>query len=211
MTKKTQQADKKSKVPAKKNIGDKKVSPKSAAKAEVTKSKKPLKKPEKKSSEKPKSVPAKSAAAKPKAAPAAKASERPVETEVDIMSHPKLSLKPTKPTEEGAPSEEEALVAPKPENLAPLKPSKEKGPVPSLAELKLDKNKMSEDQLRWYELFRKHRSEPSQTYEISKSFEARKPLDHKLFGWGYILTNEYDRLEVLFKEGKKILISNRKV
>ncbi|HND86055.1 MAG TPA: hypothetical protein PLU50_09620 [Pseudobdellovibrionaceae bacterium] len=131
--------------------------------------------------------------------------------EVDIMSHPKLSLKPT--PKEAKPGEpvDPAIEPPKPENLAPLKPSKEKGAVPSLADLKLDKNKMSDDQLKWYELYRKYRTEMIQVYEISKSFEARRPLEHKLFGWGYVLSNEYDRLEVLFKDGKKVLISNRKL
>lgn len=66
----------------------------------------------------------------------------------------------------------------------------------------------SEDEARWQELYEKHKSEKVQTYNMRGTFEAQRPLNHKILGWGWILSNENDRLEVLFKEGKKILISN---
>jgi hypothetical protein len=42
------------------------------------------------------------------------------------------------------------------------------------------------------------------------SFEERTAIVHKVLGWGYILANRNDRLEVLFKDGIKYLISNYK-
>ncbi|MFP5520382.1 MAG: hypothetical protein ACLGGX_10795, partial [Bdellovibrionia bacterium] len=69
----------------------------------------------------------------------------------------------------------------------------------------------SEDQIRWHELREKYRNEKPQSYSISGVFEAKKPIEHKLFGWGFILSNEYDRLEILFEDGRRILISNRQL
>lgn len=47
-------------------------------------------------------------------------------------------------------------------------------------------------------------------YNMRKSYDARTPIEHKILGWGYILANKNDRLEVLFKDGIKFLISNYK-
>ena len=41
-------------------------------------------------------------------------------------------------------------------------------------------------------------------------FEEKTAILHKVLGWGYILSNRNDRLEVLFKDGIKYLISNYK-
>lgn len=77
--------------------------------------------------------------------------------------------------------------------------------------LKLDKTNLSDDQIKWHELQDKYSSVKAPTYSISGQFEAKSPIQHKIFGWGYILSNEYDRLEVLFEDGKRMLISNRKL
>ncbi len=77
--------------------------------------------------------------------------------------------------------------------------------------IKIDRQAMSEDEIRWAEFYNKHRSETPPEYNIREQYESKKPIMHKTFGWGYILSNEYDRLEVLFKDGKRMLISNRKV
>ena len=47
-------------------------------------------------------------------------------------------------------------------------------------------------------------------YSMKKKFDAQTPIQHKLLGWGYIMNNINDRLEVLFKDGVKYLISNYK-
>lgn len=45
-------------------------------------------------------------------------------------------------------------------------------------------------------------------YKMSESFEARTPIMHKVLGWGFILSCENNRIQVLFKEGVKTLITN---
>lgn len=77
--------------------------------------------------------------------------------------------------------------------------------------VKVDKSGLSEDQAKWHELYEKHKGVKAPTYSISGQFEAKTPLQHKIFGWGFILSNEYDRLEVVFEDGKRMLISNRKL
>jgi hypothetical protein len=47
-------------------------------------------------------------------------------------------------------------------------------------------------------------------YKMSESFEARIPIMHKVLGWGFVISNQNDRLEVLFKDGIRNLISNYK-
>lgn len=60
----------------------------------------------------------------------------------------------------------------------------------------------------WYEFYKKHISDPAQSYDMRATFEANQPLVHKILGWGWIVSNENNRLEVLFKDGKRMLISN---
>ena len=45
---------------------------------------------------------------------------------------------------------------------------------------------------------------------MTETFVALAPLQHKVLGWGFVLTNENDRLEVLFETGIRMLISNYK-
>ncbi len=65
-----------------------------------------------------------------------------------------------------------------------------------------------EDLQLWNELKEKHAKEKPLNYSMSSQFPSGKPLVHKVLGWGFILTNNNDRLEVIFESGKKILISN---
>ncbi len=62
----------------------------------------------------------------------------------------------------------------------------------------------------WLELHRKHGDEKTQNYDMRGVFETSTALNHKILGWGWILSNENDRLEVVFKDGKRVLISNYK-
>lgn len=62
----------------------------------------------------------------------------------------------------------------------------------------------------WYEFYRKHHQAPAQSYDMKGHFESQAPLLHKVLGWGWVLSNDNDRLEVLFKDGKRMLISNYK-
>lgn len=68
----------------------------------------------------------------------------------------------------------------------------------------------AEISLQWADLHQKYSSEKSQMYDMKSQFEAHKPLQHKVLGWGWIMSVENDRLEVLFQDGKRMLISNYK-
>ena len=68
-------------------------------------------------------------------------------------------------------------------------------------------SKMSQ---KWATLFRKSADEGAAPYAITSSYEPKTAIMHKVLGWGYILSNRNDRLEVLFKDGIKYLISNYK-
>jgi hypothetical protein len=63
---------------------------------------------------------------------------------------------------------------------------------------------------RWQTLQKQSSGKPAPDYDMTKTYESKSPLQHKVLGWGYILENKNDRLEVLFRSGIKILISNYK-
>jgi hypothetical protein len=62
---------------------------------------------------------------------------------------------------------------------------------------------------KWTTLFKKF-NDSAIPYNVSGSYEAKTPIMHKVLGWGYVLANKNDRLEVLFRDGIKYLISNYK-
>lgn len=68
----------------------------------------------------------------------------------------------------------------------------------------------TEEGRKWVDYWKKHGADPAAVYSISGVFEANTPLEHKVLGWGYIISVLNDRLEVLFKDGIKHLISNYK-
>jgi len=61
---------------------------------------------------------------------------------------------------------------------------------------------------KWGALYKKAEQIDSKPYNMKSVFEERTAIVHKVLGWGYILANRNDRLEVLFKDGIKYLISN---
>ncbi|HRO68139.1 MAG TPA: hypothetical protein PL182_11290, partial [Pseudobdellovibrionaceae bacterium] len=86
---------------------------------------------------------------------------------------------------------------------------KTEAPKSLKATLKLLKSdKGGDDSSHWQDLHDKFRSEKAQVYDMKNIFEAGKPLQHKVLGWGWVISNENDRLDVLFKDGRRTLISN---
>ena len=75
-------------------------------------------------------------------------------------------------------------------------------------EVKFDRGGDIEGQ--WQVLFDKAKGIKPLPYKMSDNFEARTPLLHKVLGWGYVLSSQNNRLEVLFKDGVKVLIANYK-
>lgn len=69
---------------------------------------------------------------------------------------------------------------------------------------------LSEEAKKWSELQSKHGSEKTVPYQMTGTYEANTPIQHKVLGWGYVLSVQNDRLEVLFETGTKMLISNYK-
>jgi len=65
-----------------------------------------------------------------------------------------------------------------------------------------------EEKEKWAELQNKMKSFKAKNYSMRDVFEAQTPIQHKVLGWGVILNVQNDRLEVLFKDGIKFLISN---
>jgi len=63
---------------------------------------------------------------------------------------------------------------------------------------------------KWASLYKKAEQIESKPYNMRGVFEEKTAITHKLMGWGYILANRNDRLEVLFQDGIKYLISNYK-
>jgi hypothetical protein len=63
---------------------------------------------------------------------------------------------------------------------------------------------------KWATLHKKSEQIEAKPYNMKAVFEEKTAIVHKILGWGYILANRNDRLEVLFKDGIKYLISNYK-
>ena len=66
---------------------------------------------------------------------------------------------------------------------------------------------LSQAARRWQLLFEKSKGIRAQVYEMSADYKADTPIQHKVLGWGYILSKKDNRIEVLFKEGIKTLIT----
>jgi hypothetical protein len=62
----------------------------------------------------------------------------------------------------------------------------------------------------WKSIFEKSKALKPVPYKMSENYEARTALMHKVLGWGYVLTSQNNRLEVLFQDGIKFLIANYK-
>ncbi|MCB0362371.1 MAG: hypothetical protein KDD35_06600 [Bdellovibrionales bacterium] len=61
---------------------------------------------------------------------------------------------------------------------------------------------------KWMTLYRRAKNVKAVPYSMRAQYEAKTAIQHKVLGWGYILANKNDRLEVLFKDGVRYLISN---
>ena len=67
-----------------------------------------------------------------------------------------------------------------------------------------------QESVQWALLFEKSKAVKPIPYKMTDVFEPKTPIQHKTLGWGYVLSNQNDRLEVLFEVGIKMLISNYK-
>ena len=67
---------------------------------------------------------------------------------------------------------------------------------------------LEEANQKWLEMKEKFSSEKPLKYSMEKKFEPNQPIEHPVLGWGFVVNNVNDRLEVLFKDGVRVLISN---
>lgn len=77
------------------------------------------------------------------------------------------------------------------------------------AELKSLYKKISQAGNNWENVYKlASRVLKAKNYKMSEVFEARTPIQHKVLGWGYVLSSENNRIQVLFKDGVKTLITS---
>lgn len=96
------------------------------------------------------------------------------------------------------------VIKPKPE----LKTSEKKS-VPKMAKpsVSAEEQKLIN---KWTQLFEKAKEESPATYNMSHDYAPKSALKHKVLGWGYVLSSNNNRIEVLFEQGIKTLVSNYK-
>jgi hypothetical protein len=76
--------------------------------------------------------------------------------------------------------------------------------------IRVERGNVADEKAKWIELNKKYGKEKAIAYKMSDSYASLSPVQHKVLGWGFILTNDNDRLEVLFENGIRVLISNYK-
>ena len=107
-------------------------------------------------------------------------------------------------------SVEPAAPAVKPKATKPLSARAEKARARKLS-IQINANEAASAlAAKWSTLFKRAENIEAQPYSMRTVYEERTAIVHQVLGWGYILANRNDRLEVLFKDGIKYLISNYK-
>ncbi len=71
-------------------------------------------------------------------------------------------------------------------------------------------DRLSDLGAQWMSLYERSKEMEALPYKMSGNYEAKTAIMHKVLGWGFVLSSQNDRLEVLFKDGIKILIANYK-
>ncbi len=71
-------------------------------------------------------------------------------------------------------------------------------------------DRLSDLGAQWMSLYERSKELEALPYKMSGTYEAKTAIMHKVLGWGFVLSSQNDRLEVLFKDGIKILIANYK-
>ncbi len=89
---------------------------------------------------------------------------------------------------------------------APAKAEK----VSKVKPIRIEKGNLDDEKAKWNELFKKYGKDKAIPYKMSDTFPSLSPVQHKVLGWGFILKNDNDRMEVLFETGIRMLISNYK-
>lgn len=183
--------------------------PAKVAKATTAKAAKPAAKPSKAAAPKAK-------AEAPKAAKPAKTAAAPAPAKVDkkAAGKEKKAAGPSPTIMSGAPQAEGETLAATPAPKKEPKPKVDKAEARkarrAAKDLLAGLEKLADAKAKWEALYAKASDLEAQPYKMSGTYEPRTAIMHKVLGWGYVLSAQNDRLEVLFKDGVKMLISNYK-
>jgi hypothetical protein len=97
------------------------------------------------------------------------------------------------------------------EDIKKEKPEKKENSPAAVKASKKASVKVAEPVLaNWNDVYEKYKDLNVTPYKMSEVYYENTAIDHKILGWGFILSVVNDRLEVLFQSGVKQLISNYK-
>ncbi len=128
---------------------------------------------------------------------------KPTEVSKSAPSKPALMTKKGKVEPVAEVAEEAAGIE---AEAAPSKAEK----VSKVKPIRIEKGNLDDEKAKWNELFKKYGKDKAIPYKMSDTFPTLSPVQHKVLGWGFILKNDNDRMEVLFETGIRMLISNYK-
>lgn len=167
---------------------------------------KPAAKPSKTPAAKAKAEPKAKAAAPPKAEKAAKAAAPAKVAKEKKAANPSPTIMSGAPVDPAAPPVEKPKKEPKPKvDKAEARKARR-----AAKDLLAGLEKLADARAKWEALYAKAGDLEAVPYKMSGVYEPRSAIMHKILGWGYVLNAQNDRLEVLFKDGVKMLISNYK-
>ena len=142
-------------------------------------------------------------AVKPAPAKPIKAAAKPVDKAEPVVKAP---VKPAEPKDQG-----DLLIEKAKEEMASVNAdAKQAEKASKIKPIKIERGNLTDEKAKWQELNKRYGKDKAQPYKMTDIFESMKPVQHKILGWGFVLTNENNRLEVLFENGIKMLISNYK-
>lgn len=125
--------------------------------------------------------------------------KREMKKKPEVKAEKALTAKAVEATKPAPPVEVAPVVA---EVAAPIQDS-------TPAELKSLYKKISQAGNNWENVYKlASKVLKAKNYKMSEVFEARTPIQHKVLGWGYVLSSENNRIQVLFKDGVKTLITS---
>ncbi len=124
-----------------------------------------------------------------------------------VLKAPVMPAEPSKePKDQG-----ELLIEKAKEEMASVNAdAKQAEKASKVKPIKIERGNLTDEKAKWQELNKRYGKDKAQPYKMTDIFESMKPIQHKILGWGFVLTNENSRLEVLFENGIKMLISNYK-
>ena len=152
----------------------------------------------------------------------AKAPAAPVEKPLKAAKAPKAAAPAAEPVVEAPKAKKAKAVAAPVAAPVPETPKaepkvlgkKEKKPKPEKIDAPKSGKPLDEEGEKllkqWHQMQEQLKSVKPPLYTLQGNFDAKTPIQHKVLGWGYVLKNKGNRIEVLFQDGVKTLVTNYK-